>query len=158
MQDLKIFYSNHFVLPLPLGHRFPMVKYSMLRERVAASGICAPGELRVPRPVSDAEILRSHEGGYLERVVSGTLTRKEMRRIGFLHELVAAEGLRRRALDLAATVAAMPPGPLAAMKQVLNAAAIGQGTAAAQRQALAAAYDPRRIAATIAALRDRRGP
>ncbi len=82
-QGLKVFYSDHFVLPLPEGHRFPMVKYSMLRERVAASGICAPGELRVPRPVSDAEILRSHERGYLERVVSGTLTRKEMRRIGF---------------------------------------------------------------------------
>jgi hypothetical protein len=79
-----------------------------------------------------------------------------MRRIGFLHELVSAEGLRRRALELAVTAAAMPPGPLAAMKQVLNAAAVGQGTAAAQRQALAAAYDPRRIAATIATLRDRR--
>ena len=39
---------------------------------------------------------------------------------------------------------------------VLNAAALGQGTAAAQRQALADAYDPRRIAATIAALRGRR--
>ena len=39
---------------------------------------------------------------------------------------------------------------------MLNAAAVGQGTAAPQRQALAAAYDPRRIAATIAALRDRR--
>ena len=79
----------------------------------------------------------------------------EMRRIGFLHELVPAESLRRRALDLASAAAAMPPGPLAAMKQVLNAAAIGQGTAAAQRQALADAYDPRRIAATIAALRER---
>jgi enoyl-CoA hydratase len=80
----------------------------------------------------------------------------EMRRIGFLHELVPAEGLRRRALDLAVTAAAMPPEPLAAMKRVLNAAALGQGTAAAQRQALADAYDPRRIAATIAALRERR--
>jgi len=36
---------------------------------------------------------------------------------------------------------------------VLNAAAVGAATAPAQRQALAAAYDPRRIAATIAALR-----
>ncbi len=50
---MKVFYSDHFVLPLPEGHRFPMVKYSMLRERVAASGICGPDELRVPRPVSD---------------------------------------------------------------------------------------------------------
>jgi acetoin utilization deacetylase AcuC-like enzyme len=80
---VKVFYSDHFVLPLPEGHRFPMVKYSMLRERVASSGICAPGEMRVPRAVSDAEILRSHEEEYLGRVVSGRLTDKEMRRIGF---------------------------------------------------------------------------
>ena len=80
---MKVFYSDYFVLPLPEGHRFPMAKYSMLRERITASGICTPGELRVPRAVSDAEILRSHESGYLRRVVAGTLTRKEMRRIGF---------------------------------------------------------------------------
>ena len=80
---MKVFYSDHFVLPLPEGHRFPMVKYSMLRERVAASGICAPGELLVAEPVSDEEILRAHHPDYLKRVVSGTLTDKEVRRIGF---------------------------------------------------------------------------
>ena len=32
---LKVFYSDHFVLPLPEGHRFPMIKYSMLRESVS---------------------------------------------------------------------------------------------------------------------------
>jgi acetoin utilization deacetylase AcuC-like enzyme len=80
---LKVFYSDHFVLPLPERHRFPMVKYSMLRERVSASGVCGPGEMIVPRPVSDKEILRSHDRGYLRRVVSGMLTEKEMRRIGF---------------------------------------------------------------------------
>ena len=73
---MKVFYSDHFVLPLPEGHRFPMIKYSMLRESVAASGICGPEEMMVPHPVSDAEILRSHEEGYLRRVASGTLTEK----------------------------------------------------------------------------------
>jgi acetoin utilization deacetylase AcuC-like enzyme len=80
---VKVFYSDHFVLPLPDGHRFPMVKYSMLRERVAESGICGPDELRVAEPVSDEEILRAHHPDYLKRVVSGTLTEKEVRRIGF---------------------------------------------------------------------------
>jgi acetoin utilization deacetylase AcuC-like enzyme len=60
-----------------------MVKYSMLRERVVAAGICKPGEMHVPRPVSDEEILRAHERDYLRRVLDGTLTSKEMRRIGF---------------------------------------------------------------------------
>jgi acetoin utilization deacetylase AcuC-like enzyme len=80
---LKIFYSDHFVLPLPEGHRFPMIKYSMLREKVEASGICVNGEMRPPEPVSDAEILRAHERGYLRRVIEGELSKKEMRRIGF---------------------------------------------------------------------------
>jgi acetoin utilization deacetylase AcuC-like enzyme len=80
---VKVFYSDHFVLPLPEGHRFPMSKYSMLRERVAADGICEPGELRTPRAVTNEELLRAHTPGYLERVVSGSLTDKEIRRIGF---------------------------------------------------------------------------
>ena len=40
---MKVFYSDHFVLPLPEGHRFPMVKYSMLRERVAQRWDLRPG-------------------------------------------------------------------------------------------------------------------
>jgi acetoin utilization deacetylase AcuC-like enzyme len=80
---VKVFYSDQFVLPLPEGHRFPMNKYSMLRERVERDGICGPGELRVPHPVTDEEILRAHEGAYLKKVVTGTLTDNEMRRIGF---------------------------------------------------------------------------
>src|ERR687890_709804 len=80
---MKIFYSDHFVLPLPEGHRFPMSKYSMLRERVAQDGICGPGELLTPRAVTDEEILRAHDLLYLRRVVAGDLTDKEVRRIGF---------------------------------------------------------------------------
>ena len=80
---LKVFYSDTFVLPLPEGHRFPMRKYSMLRERVADSDVCGPGELRVPRAVTDREILRAHDADYLRRVANGLLTKQEVRRIGF---------------------------------------------------------------------------
>jgi acetoin utilization deacetylase AcuC-like enzyme len=80
---MKVFYSDLFVLPLPDGHRFPMKKYSMLRERVESAGICAPGELRLPHAVTDEEILRAHDPDYLEKVATGTLTRQEVRRIGF---------------------------------------------------------------------------
>ena len=82
---------------------------------------------------------------------------EQMLRIGFLHEIVDEAALLPRALELAGTVAALPAKPLAAMKQVLNAAALGRGTAPAQRQALAAAFDPGTIAARIAALRQRHG-
>ncbi len=80
---MKVFYSDHFVLPLPEGHRFPMVKYSMLREKVEESGICGPCELRVPDAATDEQILRAHDRDYLERAKAGALTDKEVRRIGF---------------------------------------------------------------------------
>ena len=41
---MKVFYTDHFVLPLPDGHRFPMQKYSLLREAVQAF---APDSLEV---------------------------------------------------------------------------------------------------------------
>lgn len=84
-----------------------------------------------------------------------TLDAAEMLRIGFLHEIVEGDALRARVLALADTVASMPARPLAAMKQVLNAAALGQGTAPSQRDALAAAFDPVAMAARIAAVRNK---
>jgi acetoin utilization deacetylase AcuC-like enzyme len=111
VQSLKVFYSDHFVLPLPQGHRFPMVKYSMLRERVAEAGLCEPGEMRVPRPVSDEEILRSHERSYLRRVVEGTLSQREMRRIGFpWSERMVERSRRASGGTLGACLAALEDG------------------------------------------------
>ena len=80
---MKLFYSDHFVLPLPEGHRFPMQKYSLLRHRVADSGLVSPQALIVPQAASDEQILRAHTAGYLVKVVKGELTEKEIRRIGF---------------------------------------------------------------------------
>src|ERR671910_1763492 len=108
---MKVFYSDHFVLPLPEDHRFPMVKYSMLRERVARDGICGPGELSTPRAVTDQEILRAHAPDYLKRVVSGTLTQKEMRRIGFPWSKKMVERSRRASGGtLSACLAALDEG------------------------------------------------
>jgi acetoin utilization deacetylase AcuC-like enzyme len=80
---LKCYYADHFVLPLPPEHRFPMAKYSRLRERLVSEGVLTSNDLHVPLPASDTEILRCHEPAYLDRVVSGTLTAAEVRRIGF---------------------------------------------------------------------------
>jgi acetoin utilization deacetylase AcuC-like enzyme len=77
---MKIFYCDTFVLPLPPEHRFPMEKYRLLRERVASEGV---GMLRVPEAAADAALLRVHDAGYLDRVTGGTLSREEVRRIGF---------------------------------------------------------------------------
>ena len=94
---MKAFYTDHFVLPLPEGHRFPMEKYRLLRERVLAAGVVAPEDLRVPHAARDEEILRVHDPEYLRRVQSGEMDRAEMRRIGFPWSPEMVERSRRSA-------------------------------------------------------------
>jgi len=80
---MKIFYCDGFLLPLPSGHRFPIQKYVLLRQAAMAVGLVAPEDMVVPKPATDEQILRAHDPDYLERVVHGELTPKEVRRIGF---------------------------------------------------------------------------
>jgi len=94
---VKAFYCDQFVLPLPEGHRFPMEKYSRLRERVLAAGIVTPEDLIVPHAATDEEILRAHDAEYLRRVAGGELDRAEVRRIGFPWSPGMVERSRRSA-------------------------------------------------------------
>jgi acetoin utilization deacetylase AcuC-like enzyme len=80
---VRAFYSDHFVLPLPEGHRFPMIKYARVRERCLAEGILRESDLEVPPAASWDELLLVHERDYLERVREGRLEYLEQRRIGF---------------------------------------------------------------------------
>lgn len=108
---MKLFYADHFVLPLPEGHRFPMEKYSMLREALTASGDFAPDDFRVPEAASDEEILRAHSADYLRRVVAGELDAAEQRRIGFPWTPQMVERSRRSAgATLAACRSALAEG------------------------------------------------
>jgi acetoin utilization deacetylase AcuC-like enzyme len=92
---MRIFYTDHFVLPLPEGHRFPMRKYALLRQRVAESGLVAPDQLIVPHAATDAELLRAHDPEYLLRCQAGELTPQEIRRIGFPWSTAMVERSRR---------------------------------------------------------------
>src|SRR5215213_5429100 len=125
---MKVFYSDHFVLPLPEDHRFPMIKYSMLRERVARDGICGPGELLTPHAVADQEILRAHAPDYLKRVASGKLTQKEVRRIGFpWSEKMVERSRRASGGTLGACLAALEDGFAANLAGGTHHAFAGRG-------------------------------
>ena len=60
-----------------------MPKYAMLRQRVAQQPFAQNGNLLVPEAASDEQIQRAHNADYLQQVVSGRLSDKEIRRIGF---------------------------------------------------------------------------
>ena len=77
MPALKAFYSDHFVLPLPAGHRFPMQKYRLLRER--AAGV-APGIDFVEAPdIGNGVLALAHSPDYIRRVSFGELSAEEQR-------------------------------------------------------------------------------
>lgn len=79
---MKLFFADTVPLGLPEGHRFPAVKYPLLRERVARSG-CFPPEALIPAsPVSFDLLCLAHTPDYVRRVFSGQLSEKEIRRIG----------------------------------------------------------------------------
>src|SRR5262245_5622333 len=92
---MRIFYTDQFVLPLPDGHRFPMRKYSRLRERVAAADWLVAGQLIVPHSATDDELARAHDVAYIERVQAGGLSELEVKRIGFLWSPAMVERSRR---------------------------------------------------------------
>ncbi|HEU0076924.1 MAG TPA: histone deacetylase [Longimicrobiaceae bacterium] len=100
---MRAFYTDHFVLPLPEGHRFPMVKYARVRERCLAEGVLLPGELEEPPAAMWEELALVHEAEYLERVREGTLEPLAQRRIGFPWSPGMVERSRR---SVGATIAA----------------------------------------------------
>jgi acetoin utilization deacetylase AcuC-like enzyme len=97
------FYSDHFVLPLPEGHKFPMAKYSRLRERIIAEGILARSEVQEAPAASWDDLRLIHTREYVDAVATGTLPREAQRRIGFPWSPAMVERSRR---SVGATLAA----------------------------------------------------
>jgi acetoin utilization deacetylase AcuC-like enzyme len=91
---MKVFHCDHFAYPLPPGHRFPAPKYGMLRERVARE-LGDQCEMIAPEAASHDELRLAHDPEYLEKVICGTLSVKEVRRIGLPWSPELVERCRR---------------------------------------------------------------
>jgi acetoin utilization deacetylase AcuC-like enzyme len=98
---MQAFYADHFVLPLPDGHSFPMGKYEKLRAGVVAQ--CPGIRLGPALPASDGELALAHTPRYVEAVAHGNLSAAEQREIGFPWSPRMAERARR---SVGATVSA----------------------------------------------------
>lgn len=90
---MQAFYADHFVLPLPDGHRFPMAKYARLRERLAAE--LPQVKLGQALPASDGELALVHTPGYIGAIATGGLSPAAQREIGFPWSPAMAERARR---------------------------------------------------------------
>ena len=98
---MQAFYATQFVLPLPPGHRFPMAKYQLLRDRLAAE---LPAiRLSQAPPATDGELALAHAPAYIQAIADGSVDARVMREIGFPWSPAMAERARR---SVGATIAA----------------------------------------------------
>ncbi|MFM7107336.1 MAG: histone deacetylase [Planctomycetaceae bacterium] len=114
---MRLYPSDRWPLPLPEGHRFPAAKYALLRRRLEAHAAAgAPFDFIEPHATTDDELLRVHDRAYVGRVLAGTLTPAEVRRIGFpwSPELVA-RSLRSTGAAVDAAAAALVDGAAASL-------------------------------------------
>jgi acetoin utilization deacetylase AcuC-like enzyme len=80
---LKIAYHPLYAHPLPVGHRFPMLKYELIPEQLLHEGTITKENLFEPNPCSKEILLWTHEATYVDKLLLQTLSEKEQRYIGF---------------------------------------------------------------------------
>jgi len=78
---------------LPAGHRFPMDKYDLLPLQLLHEGTVDQPDFFHPEPLTEEQILRTHSPEFWEKMKTGTMTRKEIRVMGFpFHESLVWRG------------------------------------------------------------------
>ena len=92
---MSLWSSARYTFPLPDGHRFPIAKYALLRERVVADGVVSAGSVHDPDVATREAIRLVHDEEYVARFESGTLDGAEERRIGFPWSPALVERSRR---------------------------------------------------------------
>ena len=106
---LRAYYSDHFVQPLPAGHRFPMIKYRLIREGAARA--VADLEFHEAQAATDGVLALAHHPRYVEQVSRGALPEQMQKDIGFPWSPEMVERSRRSAgATIAACRSAMEQG------------------------------------------------
>lgn len=95
---MEVWAHDRWRIPLPAGHKFPIDKYRLLRERVQGTVTVLESEA-----VPWAWLAAVHDGALLERIRTGTLSLREQRGLGLPWSEVLVERGRR---SVGGTVAA----------------------------------------------------
>ena len=86
----EVYSHDRWTIPLPEGHRFPISKYGLLRERVA--GLVT---VRESEPVPWQWLAQVHEEALLDRIRTGQMSTREQRGLGLPWSEVLVERGRR---------------------------------------------------------------
>lgn len=87
-----IFYSPYYYADIGEGHVFPIRKFEIAKNILLAEGTLLPHEFVEPEAVAVDDLLLVHTRDYISRLTAGTLTVKEIRKLG----LPWSEALVRR--------------------------------------------------------------
>lgn len=79
---IPIVYHPEYVSSLPAGHRFPMEKFSRLYRILREEGIASVENTRFPERAGNEDLRLVHDAAYVDAFTGGTLSDKEVRRIG----------------------------------------------------------------------------
>ncbi|MEY4754754.1 MAG: hypothetical protein RJA44_2429 [Pseudomonadota bacterium] len=124
---MKAYYADHFVLPLPGGHPFPMQKYRLLRDRIEAE--LPQVRLQEAPAASAGELALAHTPDYIDAVLEGRLTHAQQREIGFPWSPLMAERARRSVgASIAAARDALHEGVAANLAGGTHHASAAQGS------------------------------
>ena len=91
---MKGVYHPSYQVALPLGHPFPMSKYSLLKDQLLAEGTLTECDILQPEPLDPAALVLVHTPDYLAKLSSAGLSAAEQRRLG----LPWSEALWQRSL------------------------------------------------------------
>jgi acetoin utilization deacetylase AcuC-like enzyme len=92
---MRLWTHDRWRFPLPERHRFPIDKYTLLRERVVADGTADASEVLEPSPVPWEWISAVHDDALVDRIRQGSLTLRESRGLGLPWSPELVERARR---------------------------------------------------------------
>jgi acetoin utilization deacetylase AcuC-like enzyme len=81
-RPLHAWASDHFLVPLPPGHPFPIDKYTALRLQLLEERTLHADDVHVSEPAPVEWLLTVHDPSYVKRAMEGALDAAEVRRIG----------------------------------------------------------------------------
>lgn len=80
---LKVAYSKIYNHPLPENHRFPMEKYDLIPKKLIAEKTLFIENFFEPGSINNEDVLLTHCHNYYDKLINQSLTKKEIRPIGF---------------------------------------------------------------------------
>ncbi|MEP6923382.1 MAG: histone deacetylase [Pyrinomonadaceae bacterium] len=79
---MRVFYSPYYYADIGENHVFPIRKFELVRDQLLGEGTVKPTDLVEPQPAVVADVELVHTKDYINRLRAGTLTSREVRRLG----------------------------------------------------------------------------